>query len=209
MSKAPIKVVIFDNDGTLMDTETAYTVAHKETTGYDLDWDFKVQLMGKTALEACRLTCEHYGLTESPESLAERRTKAVERFWPNIPLMKGAQELVDELKRRGIKMAIATASSRSQFTLKSSGHKYFVAMMDHVVCGDEVKNGKPAPDLFLAALGKFTGYDIKPEEALVFEDSPLNLLISSISINSNGLNFKLLIILNKNSLSLSNLICVI
>ena len=180
-SKPQIKVVIFDNDGTLMDTETAYTVAHKECTGYDLDWDFKVQLMGKTAIEACRLTCEHYGLTESPESLAERRSKAVERFWPNIPLMKGAQEMVNELKKRGIKMAIATASSRSQFNLKSSGHKDFVAMMDYVVCGDEVKNGKPAPDLFLAALAKYDGLGIKPEEALVFEDSPLGIKAANVA----------------------------
>ena len=83
----PIKLIIFDNDGTLMDTEWCYSVAHKEVTGYDLDWDFKVQLMGKTAIEACRMTCDHYGLTESPESLCERRTKAVERFWPTVPLM--------------------------------------------------------------------------------------------------------------------------
>ena len=63
----------------------------------------------------------------------------------------------------------------------SCGHKDFVAMMDHVVCGDEVKNGKPAPDLFLAALGKFTGYDIKPEEALVFEDSPLGIKAANVA----------------------------
>ena len=49
--------------------------------------------------------------------------------------------------------------------------------MDHVVCGDDVKNGKPEPDLFLCALHKFPG--VKPEEALVFEDSPLGILAAN------------------------------
>ncbi|EAY12714.1 haloacid dehalogenase-like hydrolase family protein [Trichomonas vaginalis G3] len=179
LHETPIKLIIFDNDGTLMNTEWVYSVAHKICTGYDIEWDFKVNLMGKTPIEACRLTCEHYHLTESPESLCERRTKIVDQYWPTIPLMPGAQALVDELKKRGIKLSIATASNRPGFTLKSSGHKDFVAMMDVTVCGDEVEHGKPAPDLFLAALAKFPG--IKPEEALVFEDSPLGIKAANLA----------------------------
>ena len=49
--------------------------------------------------------------------------------------------------------------------------------MDFTVCGNEVQAGKPEPDLFLAALNKFEG--IKPEEALVFEDSPLGILAAN------------------------------
>ena len=46
----PIKAVIFDNDGTLLDTEWAYTWVHKEITGHELDWELKPQLMGKNAI---------------------------------------------------------------------------------------------------------------------------------------------------------------
>ena len=173
----PIKLIIFDNDGTLMDTEWCYSIAHKEVTGYDLDWDFKLQLMGKTAIEACRLTCNHYNLTETPESLANRRNLALERFWPTIPLMPGADSIVKELIKRNIKISIATASNRSNFEQKSSGHIDFVKQFPVIICGDEVKHGKPEPDLFLAALSKFEG--IKPEEALVFEDSPLGILAAN------------------------------
>ncbi|KAH0789094.1 haloacid dehalogenase-like hydrolase family protein [Histomonas meleagridis] len=173
----PIQAVIFDNDGTLMDTEWVYSVAHKELTGIDLEWDFKVNLMGKTPIEASRLTVEHYGLKDTPEEYCRKRTEIVNKYWPTIPMMPGAENLVDNLKQRGIKMSIATASNRSGFGLKSSGHLDFVAKMDHVVCGDEVEHGKPEPDLFLAALHKWDG--IKAENALVFEDSPLGILAAN------------------------------
>ena len=169
----PIKCVIFDNDGTLMNTEWVYTVAHKICTGQDLQWSLKLKLMGKTPIEACTITCNELKLDMTPEELCEKRTKIVEEYWPTIPLMPGAESVVDECIKRGIKRAIATASVRSGFNLKASGHLDFISKMDFIVTGDEVENGKPAPDLFLAALHKFPG--IKPEEALVFEDSPLGI----------------------------------
>ena len=166
----PIKLVIFDNDGTLMNTEWVYSVAHKICTGEELQWDLKLQLMGKTPIEACRITCEQMGLKMTPEELLDQRTKIVEEYWPTIPLMPGAEKVVDELIKRKIHRAIATASVRSGFNIKASGHLDFVAKMDYTVTGDEVEKGKPNPDLFLAALHKFK--DIKPEETLVFEDAP-------------------------------------
>ena len=169
----PIRAIIYDNDGTLMDTEWVYSVAHKECTGYDLEWDFKVHMMGKTPIEACRMTVEHHNLSESPESLCKRRTELVEKYWPTIPMMKGAEAMIKKIKEMGIHQAIATASNHKGFDQKSSGHRDVVAMMDHVICGDDVAHGKPEPDLFLAALHKWEG--IAPESALVFEDSPLGI----------------------------------
>jgi pseudouridine-5'-monophosphatase len=156
-----------------MDTEWVYTIAHKEVTGHDLEWSFKVKLMGKTAIEACRMTCEYHNLTESPESLCARRSAVETRYWPSIPLMPGASALVRGLSDRKIRQAIATASNRPSFEMKSAGHPDIVALMDHVVCGNEVARGKPEPDLFLAALHKWEGID--PKNALVFEDSPLGI----------------------------------
>lgn len=170
----PIKAVIFDNDGTLMNTEWVYSVAHKECTGSELTWDLKIHLMGKTPLEACKITCDALHLTESPESLCKRRTEMVEKYWPTIPMMPGAEKLIDELSKRKIRMAIATASQHKGFEQKSSGHRDVVAKMDHVICGDDVKHGKPEPDLFLAALNSWKEH-IDPKSALVFEDSPLGI----------------------------------
>jgi pseudouridine-5'-monophosphatase len=168
-----VRAVIFDNDGTLMNTEWVYSIAHKEVTGHDLEWSFKVKLMGKTPLEASRMTCEYRNLSESPESLCARRSAVENRYWGSVPLMPGALALVRGLSDRKIRQAIATASNRPSFELKSTANRELVCQMDHVVCGDEVAHGKPEPDLFLAALRKWEG--IAPENALVFEDSPLGI----------------------------------
>lgn len=169
----PIKAVIFDNDGTLMNTEWVYSVAHKEITGQELDWSLKSQLMGRTPIEASRITVEALGLKMTPDEFCARRTELVDKYWPTIPLMPGVDNLVRELKRRQIPMSIATASNRPGFNLKSSGHLDIVELMDHTTTGDEVAAGKPSPDLFERALHKWEG--ILPENALVFEDSPLGI----------------------------------
>jgi pseudouridine-5'-monophosphatase len=169
----PISAVIFDNDGTLMDTEWVYTIAHKEQTGEDLDWDFKRRLMGRIAIEVAHLTIEHCHLSITPEEFVSQRHELIGKYWPSVPMLPGAEALIKAVKARGIKMAIATASDKNSFALKSSGHKDIVDQMDHIVTGDMVKHGKPEPDIFLAALGKWPG--IAPENTLVFEDSALGI----------------------------------
>ena len=173
ITKTPIKLVIFDNDGTLMDTENIYSQAHKEATGQEITWDLKQKLMGKIAIESARTTVEYLKLNETPESFLARRTKIEDGLWATVPLLKGAEWIVDELLKRKIKIAIATAADKESFALKSSRHKDFVAKFERVVCGCEVEKGKPAPDLFLKALSYFDG--IKPEECIVFEDSALGI----------------------------------
>jgi pseudouridine-5'-monophosphatase len=173
----PIKAVIFDNDGTLMDTEWVYSLAHKQLVGEEMEWPFKVRCMGKTALEAATLTCDEFHLSMTPEEFVSRRNDLVREYWPTIPLLPGAEALVKALKAKGIRQAIATASNTVSFEQKTSGHRDLISMIDHHVCGDEVERGKPEPDLFLAALAKWPG--IAPENALVFEDAPLGILAAN------------------------------
>lgn len=66
-------------------------------------------------------------------------------------------------------MAIATSSPRSSFEKKMTHHPGLLAKMSAVVTGDEVANGKPAPDIFLEAAARI-GCD--PARCVVFEDSP-------------------------------------
>ena len=93
-----IRAVIFDCDGTLVDTEQAHTLAHEEVTGSTLDWDLKVQLMGKRVLEACQITIDYCNLDMTAEEFAQKFEEATDKYWPSTQLMPGAGELVNALK---------------------------------------------------------------------------------------------------------------
>lgn len=166
----PIKAVIFDNDGTLMDTEWAYTWVHEQVTGHKLGWDLKPRLIGKDAIETCRIVVEYYHMDITPEALVEKRTELVAQCWKDIRLFPGAVEVVNGLERRGVPFCIATSSRRSQFEMKAACQSEFVARFHHVVTASEITKGKPDPEIFLTALAQFDG--VRPEEALVVEDSP-------------------------------------
>lgn len=172
---SPIKAIIFDNDGTLSDTEGGYSWAHKELTGEDLSWDLKPQLMGKSALETCKFYVEHYHLNTTAEELVQRRSKILEQCWKNVKLLLGATEITDKFQSMGIPMCIATSSRRESFEQKIQSHQDLLNKMHHAVCGSEVKRGKPNPDIFELAFEKFENKELKRNEVLVFEDSPLGI----------------------------------
>jgi pseudouridine-5'-monophosphatase len=169
----PIRAVIFDNDGTLVDSEGAYSIVHRVCTGQPLDLGLKVTMMGKKYLEACQLTVDFCHLDETAEEYGVRFAKEAERHWPTIDLMPGVMRMLETLSAKGVRMCIATGSSEKSFRQKVSGHPEMIAFMDHCVTGDDVSKGKPEPDLFILAMEKWKG--IKAEEILVFEDSPLGV----------------------------------
>ena len=171
--ETPIKAVIFDNDGTLIDTEWAYEWAHEQLTGHKLDMALKAKLMGKASYESCEFVINYYGLKEDVKEFSDRRTKLLENCWKDVKLLPGTEKVVNLFYEKKIPMAVATASRQHVFAQKTASHKDFYAKMDHIVCGNEVKKGKPEPEIFLLALSKWNG--IKPEEVLVFEDSPLGI----------------------------------
>lgn len=169
----PIKACIFDNDGTLLDTEWAYEWSHEQLTGHKLDTALKAKLMGKSSKETCEMVVKMYNLNETPEEFGVRRTALLDTCWHDIKLLPGAEALCRKLHEMGIKMGVATASRNHVFARKISGNEEFYKLFDPIICGNEVSRGKPAPDIFLAAMGKWE--NIKPEECIVFEDSPLGI----------------------------------
>ena len=167
------KAFIFDMDGTLFDTETLTqealrAVSRRHGERDDVD-DFYPTTCGTTLPKAKLMYDVYYG---KDYPFYERREEI--RAWikefidkNGIPIKSGAEKLLAYLRENDYKIALATSSTRASTEghIKKAGfEKYF----DSVVCGDEIKNSKPNPEIFLTAAKKL---GVNPENCFVVEDS--------------------------------------
>ncbi|XP_078171826.1 (DL)-glycerol-3-phosphatase 2-like [Carex rostrata] len=173
--------VIFDMDGLLLDTERIYTLLNGkilERYGKIFDWPLQAKMMGKRTMESAQICVNESGLSGilSPEAFLKEREGMLQELLPTCSLLPGVERLVNHLHAKGIPMCVATASCTSHFLLKTQNHSKIFKMMHHIVKGDdpEVKQGKPAPDIFLAALRRFEGI-VEASNCLVFEDAPYGI----------------------------------
>lgn len=165
--------VIFDLDGTLLDTEPLYTVAAQSVVGrYGkvYDWDVKRHVVGGDPMQGARFVVERLQLPISAEQYIEQREAVMREECRSVPEKPGASALIELLHARGIPMAIGTSSQRDLAEIKLSSHA-FTKRIQHLVCSDDpgIRSGKPAPDIFLTAAGLMGA---APENCLVFEDTP-------------------------------------
>jgi pseudouridine-5'-monophosphatase len=166
----PIKAVVCDIDGLLLDTEPIFADAMHEATGYPLSREFHLRLMGRSSFEAAPWIIKEYDLTYSTTELNKRIDDALKSRLGNAKMMPGARELVTQLKTRNIPLALATGSNRINFKTRTDPYPDFFGQFDAATCGDEVSAGKPNPEIFLTSMKKL-GIE-KPETVLVFEDAP-------------------------------------
>ncbi|KAI8077039.1 HAD-like domain-containing protein [Thamnidium elegans] len=167
---------IFDMDGLLLDTERVYTevtqqILDKYANGVKFTWDVKSKLMGRTGDESATMVVETYKLPMTVKEYLNITSIIQEDLFPHVTILPGVEKLVRHLKKHNIPVAVATSSTRSKFELKTSLNKELFELFDVIICGDdaEIKNGKPAPDLFLAAQKRLG--NPPAENCLVFEDA--------------------------------------
>ena len=182
-SLAPIDIgaVILDMDGLMLDTERVYKRAWQQAAsqlGYGLDDDFYFTLVGRTNAAGERALAEHFGPDFSLRAFRERWAA----LWreevqvAGIPLKPGLSELLDYLAGQEIPVAVATSSDRAYaaFSLKMAGLD--VRRFAHVVTGEQVGRGKPAPDIYLEAARRL---GVDPADCIAVEDSDAGVLSAS------------------------------
>lgn len=165
--------VIFDLDGTLVDSEPLYTLASERVLarfGKVFDLGIKRQIMGGGPLAGARFVVEQLGLPLSPEAYLAERELILMEACKTARAMPGARALIEALHARGVPLAIGTSSSRELCRVKLAAQA-FGARFQVITCSDDpgVTSAKPAPDIFLKAAAELGA---APARCLVFEDTP-------------------------------------
>lgn len=167
--------VIYDLDGTLLDTEPLYiqtTNAIFARYGMVLPPEVRVQMMGRPTPIAVPLMLRETGLPMTAEAFIAAREEALHALFPSAVPMPGADALTRHLHAHGIPQAVATSSTRLSLEHKLSRHGEWFGMFDAVVIAADVTHGKPAPDIFIEAARRIGA---PPESCLVFEDAPIGV----------------------------------
>ena len=176
-----IQAAIFDMDGTMFDTErlrfTTISQASAELFGQTISDDILIGSLGLSARKAEELAKSRYG-EDYPYAEIRKRADELELAHVRkhgVPIKDGLYEVLERLKKSGLLMAVATSSRRAiaeEYLINANVMKYF----DITVCGDEVKRGKPHPEIFLTAANEL---NCQPDRCLMFEDSENGLLSAS------------------------------
>lgn len=168
----PITAVIFDMDGLMIDTERMAQFAWQRAGaefGFTLPDELYLQAVGRTAKATEMLFREGLGPDFPFEAVYTRKQHHLYTAiaQDGIPTKPGLLELLDFVDRQGLTKAVATSTARV-LAIKKLTAAALLHRFDTMVCGDEVPNGKPAPDIFLAAAQKLA---VAPAQCVVLEDS--------------------------------------
>ena len=171
--------VIFDLDGLLIDTEPIYTQVTQsiiDRFGKEYTWELKSKVIGKPPIEATKTLLEGLGIPSdqmtAEEFLAECE-EGLQKLFPTCSLMAGAELLIRHFHKLGMPLALATSSAGRQLEAKVSRHQELFSLFSVMVNGEdpEIKQGKPAPDIFQIAARRLPTQPVSPANVIVFEDS--------------------------------------
>jgi HAD superfamily hydrolase (TIGR01509 family) len=171
MTLASFDAVLFDMDGTLIDTESAYLeewVRAAKLQGFKITQDLWHQMLGRPTIDCHRLVQDAFGASFNMDVFAtEYRSRLNDRLQDHVPVMPGVLNLLQDLKVQGTPLAVATSATRksAEAYLSTAGLRDYFS---HVITRDDVEQGKPHPEPFQKAAAALS---VAPERCLAMEDT--------------------------------------
>ena len=175
-----VKAIIFDVDGTLLNTERIYMHSWKvagKAAGFDISQDTLLRTRAINKAEAKKIFQDALGLDFDYDAVQKARTVISEEIIAASDdlLLPGVREALDALKAKGFPMAVASSTGHEKTTAHLE-HAGLLHYFDAVVGGDMVERGKPNPDIFLKA-AELLG--VAPEDCMVVGDTPADVRAST------------------------------
>ncbi len=165
-----VKGVIFDLDGTLLDSMWVWNRVDAEflgARGFPVPPDYQKAVSAMGFRETAEYTIKRFGLDENPDDIIQEWNDMAERTYHyEVEIKPYVKETLEYLKAQGLHLGIATASYATLFQecLRRNGvYDYFDAFTET----KEVERGKGFPDIYIKAAEKIGCF---PEECIVFED---------------------------------------
>lgn len=169
--KKEIDAVIFDLDGTLLDSLSAWEHSGSNfvrSQGFEPPENLDDQLVAMSLMDGANLIKQMYHLSYTPEEILEKTLLPIKNhYYTDIVPMPGIPETLARLHAQGIKMAVATASDR-ELAEKSLARLGLLSYFDFIITCDEVGVGKSSPVVYEKALERL-GTD--KSRTLVAEDA--------------------------------------
>lgn len=172
----PVRALIFDMDGLMVDTEPIYWEVTREVAkkyGTTVADSTLRRMMGRSAIESMCIFAKECGITvASPAGLlTEREQMMIVRYAAGVEALPGLHEIIDRF-RSGVRLAVATSSPR-KFTDVLLPALGMADVFEVVQTGDDITHGKPAPEIYVKCMGRL---GVTPSECAVLEDSPAGAL---------------------------------
>lgn len=173
MKKEELQAIIFDLDGVIADTIHLYYRANKKVAdqlNVSFSEELNQQLQGISRMRTVELIAAQGNVhltVEQKEEFAYEKNKhyqALIREMTEDHLLPGIKMLLEDCKKQGIKMGIASSSSNANTVIDALGIRSF---FDCIVDVRKIKKGKPDPEIFLTAAHQLK---VKPDACVAIED---------------------------------------
>lgn len=167
-----IQAIIFDMDGVIFDTERLYLNTWTmvfERYGYKITKEVYTSVMGRGRKNVINTFLRKYGEDLPIEEMYKEKDYELNKLIENnqVDIKYGVYEVLEFLKENGYKVALATSAKRDR-AMKHLTYAKIIDKFDAIICGEDVINSKPNPEIFLKAADAL---NVKRENCIVIEDS--------------------------------------